>query len=192
MKHKLNIMNDGIIIEPLKGKPVLEMMRVIRDMLFGYRMKYWFSAGTTLGLVREEQGFINHDTDIDLEVLITDNEAHQILDLMISTGFKLVRRMDWNGKFMQLAFLEPKLKIIIDFYFYHIIEDDDDEYVYNYNEGGTLRILKSMISEFDAVRGFPCPKPVRDYLRFRYGKDWMIPRSGKTGWVDDAGEALLK
>jgi len=104
-------------------------------------------------------------------------------------GYKLIRRMDLKGKYMQTAFLNLDNKIIVDFYYYY---QEDDDVLVNHNDVGKLVLPLKFVTSFDSARGFKVPKPCEDYLVFRYGNGWRTPTNGKRGWSEDAGEALVR
>lgn len=176
--------NYNIVIEPLGDKDVFKAMDAGKDILESIGCTYWFSAGTCLGLVREDKGWIEHDTDIDVEVLVSNDEANNLKDLFIGEDYRLIREMSYQGRLMQLAFID-KENIIFDIYFYYDIEDD--EYV-NHNDMGILRFSKSFTIK--EIRGYNCPDPVEHYLELRYGLGWVKPNSSKSGWGNDAGVML--
>lgn len=104
MMSDLSIKNDGIVIEPLGDKNVFKAIRKGVSLLEDYDFVYWCSAGTVLGLVREDKGWIGHDTDIDVEVLVSCNEPSIIFEQFTREGYKLVREMRYDNEVMQLAF----------------------------------------------------------------------------------------
>ena len=179
----MKITNNGIIMQPLGDKDVFASMNRGAKLLND--VKYWFSAGTVLGLVREK-GWIKHDTDIDAEVAVeNEDDIQHIVYRFITNGYKLIRVMMHEDKPMQIAFLHDDM-IIFDIYFYYRAEDG----WYNYNEGGTLKMPNKFIDETEKVLGFTCPSPVEEYLEARYG-DWKTPRTEKQDWRIDAKKGGL-
>lgn len=175
-----------VAFEPLGNKPVLDVMSNTQQLLLKIRVPFWFSAGTTLGLVREKDKYIKHDTDIDLEALTQDAEA--IKQLMLSSGYDLRRTQMYEGRYMQQAYVYKD--IIVDFYFYEFNKEKTE--LVNYNENGILTIPSRMVDKLEVVHGFPCPSPVEEYLEFRYGENWKTPKKKKGSWANDAGKALRK
>lgn len=173
--------------EELRGKPVLEVMTEVQELMQSTTMNWWYSSGTALGLVREECGFILHDKDIDLEVQIKDeNEIENILLLFKRAGYNPVRRIQVNNKEAQLVLL-GRDNILIDFFFYYL-----EEGIYNnYSDMGVLSIPKSMIDNKGLHKGFVMPLPYDEYLTLRYG-DWRTPKEYKAPWEEDAGIALKR
>lgn len=178
--------------EELRGKKVLEECNEVQGIMESTELNWWFSAGTVLGFVREDCGYILHDKDIDLEVEIkTGKELESIKTLMTSKGYNVIRHMVVEDRDCQLAFLNPDNNIIIDFYFYK----KEGSYYVNYNDIGVLKIPAQYIRLKSKVKtkeySFLCPYPTSYYLTYRYG-DWQIPRQDKVSWANDAGEALTR
>ena len=186
----LRVRNNGIFLEPLMDKDVFSAMSRGVTILENLQCKYWCSAGTCLGLVREVKGWISHDTDIDVEVLVKGKEPFWITREFLNLGYKPIREIVYKGKVMQLAFMD-KDSIIFDIYFYYE-KSSDNEYFVNFNDMGKLLMPKRLVQETEVVKGYKCPKPVNEYLVLRFGEDWRIPKSSKSGWGSDAGELLKK
>lgn len=191
MSPKVDVVySTDFVYEELRGKNVMSEMVKIQNIMFSLGMNWWFSAGTVLGLVREPQGYILHDKDIDLEIQIRSGlEFTRLKFIMDLIGYKLIREVHVNNHLCQLAFISDE-DIIIDFYAYYLEEDYK-----NYNELGVLSIPKDMITnkslfQFKEFK-FVTPSPVEDYLKYRYG-DWKTPRHSKVSWGNDVGEALSK
>lgn len=180
--------------ETLEGKDVLGEMNKIQELMNKTGFKWWFSAGTVLGLVREERGYILHDTDIDFEVLIkTSKDAEAIDKMLMSNGYKVAIDNYLDKKPSQLAFFNPESNILLDIYFY--MDRGEKDFYVNYCELGMLRIPKKMVKNKELFKkgdySFMIPSPVTDYLTFRYGT-WMIPKTNKGSWVKDVGEAFKR
>jgi hypothetical protein len=135
--------------------------------------KWCFAFGTALGLYRE-RGFIPRDTDIDIMVLDGDSEN---LRKIFETEWELIRTVEVDGKFHQLAFQDNN-NFIIDLCFFY---SDGDDWV-SYCEGGYWRDSKDVIGDFLWVEtrfgSYPVPEKIEDYLVGRYG-DWQTPLYGQ-------------
>ena len=105
-----------IKFEPLKGKDwqtVLDSgIKVMEEMGF----KVQIGSGNLLGLVREKDGYIHHDTDLDLDVFIKPGEEEKTIKLVDEItkqlhlkGFKLAITNTYNdGKPMQMAYIHGR------------------------------------------------------------------------------------
>ena len=173
--------------EPLKGKPVFEEMDNTMKLIPSTIM-YWFSAGTALGLVREPEGYIEWDTDIDLEInIIKGDEPSIIKTIFEQKGYELVRTMKSEEGIIQYAFVSP-LHIIVDFYFYRKAGEE----LHCVCDHGTLVLPLKFVEELEYIFQYPVPKPVKDYLTFRSG-DWKTPVQKTNAWDEHATkEALLR
>lgn len=204
MDNKLAVRNyKGIKIEPLKGKDcgyTLDKGYTALNLFFKNIHKFWVSAGTTLGLIRDNN-FIPHDTDIDVEVFIQETPQftlEEIVDFFSNFGFKLVRTQFYGGLPMQIAFIDTKTDIIFDIYFYYegnmvdILDSDYD--IFNRDEHGILCMKKEFIKDmkkYEFIFGkLYMPTPVEDYLKYRYGKDWRTPKNKKDSWENDANNLI--
>jgi len=163
-------------IGPMNEKFVFPEMDAIQ-FLMPMDIHYWFSAGTTLGLVREPKGFIEWDTDIDIEIYVQNGkEPERIKNILEDKGYELFRIMKDDENIIQYAFISPS-GIIIDFYFYRKV----DEELLCVCEHGTLVMPLRYINKLELIRGYLVPSPVKDYLTFRYG-DWETPIKKDRSW----------
>jgi len=190
MRHK-TLIRENFPYEDLRGKDVLPFMSDLQDLLNSTNLNWWWSAGTVLGLVREKEGYILHDKDIDLEVEIkTGDEPQELIKLFNNEGYKTVLFNKTNNKNTQLVFLGLE-NMLIDIYFYYL----EDELFINENVIGKLTIPKEYVDKKDYFNSngieFLIPQPYEDYLVYRYG-DWKTPRGSKGIWYKDAGIALKK
>ena len=176
-------------MEALEGKDVFSIMNKTIPILEGMGINYWASAGTVLGLVREEKGYIDWDTDIDFETYATTIELNNLKALMVANGFELIRHMEEDGLYYQIAFIDKATNIIVDFYCYYKVSDTMLECK---TDVGTLQLPIHFINDKKLVKGYKCPSPVEDYLVYRYGSTWKTPIKKTTGWQDTAGEALRR
>jgi len=162
--------------EKLEGKDVIGEISKVQKLMESTNLKWWFSAGTVLGIIREERGYILHDKDIDLEVIEGEGVRESIIELMKTNSYRPIRFMEVGGKNCQLAFINDNNNIIIDYYLYTL---KGEEYI-NYNDVGILTIPKEMIDN-------------RDY-NDKKGREFMMPqpRNNKVSWIHDAGVAFKK
>jgi hypothetical protein len=153
----------------------------------------WLSAGTLLGLYRDGD-FIPYDTDIDIGYLgdwDDPPEAVDIAALLLENGFHHIRRMTYEDRVMQLAFV--KRLTIFDIYFFY--KNKEEGIAINYNDNGVMRKPLHLVDPCGKIvwRGtfYPSPAPVEEYLEYRY-KDWKTPTGEKRPWFEDAASGLLK
>ena len=189
MKKNITIKDIGNYrIEPLKGKDANATLIAGTKILDKSGMKWWLSAGTILGLYRDGD-FIPHDTDIDIGVEGDHyNNCEKINKLIVAfqeDGFRLIRTMLYDNYPMQLAFID-KRNIIFDLYFFYPVFSD----MINHNEGGIMmkpsRLFSSLGNMEFKENGYNCPNDIDEYLAFRYGEDWKVPKIKKGDWRKDA------
>jgi hypothetical protein len=150
------------------------------------------SAGTALGLYREGN-FIKHDTDFDIEIFdISKDDSFNLMIELRQKGLMLIRIIQSeDNNFYQQAYRLP-CGFIFDIYFYYL-DENTTKYI-NHNDLGILELPKHFVDnkEKDKKTGYYFPQPIEDYLVFRYGENWRVPKSHKMGWENDVGEALVR
>lgn len=175
-------------MEPLGGKESAHrILNLGVEVLTSLDLEYWLSAGTLLGIHRDQK-FIDHDTDIDVEILGPIN-GNILIDKMVESGFELIRSMTITDRPYQLAFIHPDGNIIFDVYFYYKVGNR----LINYNDQGTLWYPEDMLLDFQDVsfgnRTFRVPEPDW-YCEFRYGSSWKTPKTVKGSWQTDASNLI--
>ncbi len=141
----------------------------------------WIDGGTLLGLERDGQ-FIAHDTDVDIAVCLTMDQA---LALQLPSN-DIVRTIRWNHLPMQHAYLVNDT--IVDLYFYY--SDIEPDLLVNTNTEGLLRIPAHLVLPID--EGFrwnghsiPVPRMRHEYLAWSYGATWTTPAVSKSDWWEE-------
>ena len=107
------------ITEPLKGKDVFSSMSMTCDILDKLDVNWQLGSKTLLGFIREDQGFIDDHTSIDIDILDFTVSYDEIYQAFTSKGFLCCRRQYFKEKEMQIAFTHPDSKIIIDLCFFY-------------------------------------------------------------------------
>lgn len=144
----------------------LDNLILVKKILDENNVPFQLAYGTLLGAVREK-GFIDHDEDIDLNILEEDKQKFiDTLPLLMREGFK-VARYDRRGLMSIIRNGE-----YIDFYFFS-----------SYNE--ELRICSGMICPRIFLEqispmmfygsDYMAPTDFEGFLRFEYGNNWMTP-----------------
>jgi hypothetical protein len=162
----LTVNNNPFTIEPLNENAPA----ILKDSASKIPFPYWVSAGTALGLYRDND-FPHGDTDIDFAALgfpHCDEMLYEALE-----DYPLIRTIYDGDKPMQIAF--KKDGVIVDFYF-HWEEGDN---CYNESESGKQVMVKSMYESLEPRETqygtFSFLKDIEKYLETRYGADWKIP-----------------
>lgn len=155
------------------------------------KLKWWASAGTILGFVREPNQFIDHDTDIDIEILYEPGAEDILKKLFLELGYKIYRTMSMDNVQAQMCFISSDGGLI-DVYMYY----QDHGFSYNFNECGILIMPDKFINPTNTMTAFrntfSVPQDIENYLIFRFGANWRTPIKYEGGWGVNIGEALVK
>lgn len=155
-------------------------------------LEAFVSSGTLLGLFRDGD-FIPDDSDIDIDIITTTGEGialvEELTEAYKETDWKLVRTQTLEyGQHnipMQIAF-QTESGLIIDHYIFYtdVVVGQENEgkgLQCNINEHGIMQYPYFDITwQHNDKYGFmPCPHPMVDYFKVRYGDDWMTPQDNK-------------
>lgn len=143
-------------------------------------LNYRLADGTILGLYRQGD-FIIHDNDIDIDIL--DFENFDLLQArMKKIGMKLGRKVVYKKHVHQLAYYN-KDHVVFDMIFWY----SDKDQIINYSEEGYRRVQpKKYFLNLDIINykgeKYPTPSRIEEWLVFRYGEEWRIPKIYKDDW----------
>jgi hypothetical protein len=146
----------------------------------GEGYKYTLADGTLLGAFRN-QGFIPHDTDIDINI-IGELDCDPLKKKFADQGMKLGRIAWYKNKLQQMIFYDEN-NIIFDICIWRQKGDS----IYNYSEEPYER--KQPLEYYRETRRivlygrtYPAPAPLESWLVMRYGRDWKTPKKSKGDW----------
>lgn len=179
-------------IGPIAGKEAEKTMERGCEIMKKLDWYFWITSGNLLGIVRDGK-MIDHDTDIDVccRVDYFDDGIYdktvELIKEMTRCGIIPCMTQVYKNRPMQTAFVDSlNHDVIFDIYYYYTGFGD----LVNWNMEGTLRKPNKFVDELDSVefKGviYPTPKPVEEFLAWRYGEDWKTPRQKKDNWVEDA------
>lgn len=180
-------------IEPIENTNASYTMREGVRLLKFLRVKHWLSSGNLLGLYRDGT-LIPHDTDIDVNVMMTwdtdeaNRQSRRIIETFTKTGFQLIRSTIYRNHFMQTAFIHQETDVIFDiYYFYRGLKP---KIAFNVSAEGLIQKPLRYISKLDVLRfeneNYPIPNHIEEFLEWRFGADWKIPKKKKVAWQDEA------
>jgi len=172
-----------------KNKPVkknidtdlaLENLLLAKNILNEKKMDFWLTDGTLLGFYRDN-GFIEHDEDIDLGCLIEDLNETVLFDFL-DNGFKLDSIYGNRNIGLEFSFKRKEMKLDI-FFFYK--ED------HKFWHGAWVRkkingvkkdnLIKYSYDPFKLIEiefyghKFNAPDNIEKYIETKYGKNWKEP-----------------
>ena len=145
------------------------------------------SDGSLLGILRDGK-LIEHDNDIDFDLVWSKRSEKIIKKLSQDKNWKLIRKVTYKGRIQQLSYYDD-LEIIYDFIFWSL----DERFAINFSEPHCYRIMKE---EFltklvkENIEGFDylVPQAKLEWLNYRYGKNWKFPENSKKDWKIDCGD----
>jgi len=179
IEHSLTILSAF----PQISSKQVRFARTLIDMdeiLTSNKQKYFLACGTVLGVVREN-GFIEHDEDIDLGIFST--EYNPEIEKAISSKFKLKSRYGKIDSGYELSFVHRLTGVSIDIFLYY--QDGDSFWCPSFNNicNKAKNKMCRWKYSFDSVkpvdflrRKFLIPNPVERYLSEAYGQDWRTPK----------------
>ena len=181
-KKDLQITNlpwSSKLIKDLELKTIYDVLDEAIEILNGEYFNPWLSAGTVLGLYRDD-ALIPHDTDIDLATLCFKGYDYpQLIKAFKAEGFSLQRKVTHEGEIMQLAFVKDF--VLIDIYFYY---SWSEKRFINCTDSGMLYLPKRFFDGETKFGDYRVPAPVDEYLLYAYGENWRIPETEKGDWVE--------
>ncbi len=180
--------NNGV----LSGEAAKDLTRCC-IMVESLQLNYRLADGTILGIYRDGR-LIPHDNDIDIDVLVLENlDAGKIHAVFVSNGFRLGRKVYYQGKIQQLAYYNKFTYDIFDMIFWY----PDGDRVVNYSERNfertqDMKYFNSSSQIQFQGRRYPAPAPLEEWLEMRYGKDWKIPKTFKSDWKEECFDMQKK
>ncbi|MAH48759.1 hypothetical protein CMI37_23230 [Candidatus Pacearchaeota archaeon] len=200
-EHLTTTTYPGLVIEPMLGKDWQPVLNLALKILGESGFEYQLGSGTLLGMVREKDGFIHHDTDLDIDIIERGEDNYisslserleTVVASFLDKGFKLVRTQFYIGLPMQVAFIYKENNLIVDLCFFY--KKWGSDYCNIHEHGVYLRpdysVDEVVLFEFNKGE-YKIPKEYDTYLKGRYGADWKTPKKQKKSGEYDAGEYLI-
>ncbi|MDP6578703.1 MAG: LicD family protein [Candidatus Marinimicrobia bacterium] len=177
-------------LEGENAESALQLLETVTEIFEQCSIKYCLTAGTLLGIVREER-LLPWDTDLDLRIFRPDVKKlpRAMWRIRFAGYLARIRRQEFIDpplkkgekrivKIFQKAGFLKKGKVTMDCF---IATRQDNDYVWSCG-GPKLYTKKSVPAHFyDETKvitfrnkDYTVPKDVEDYLTFRYG-DWRTP-----------------
>jgi len=119
-------------------------------------LRHYVIAGALLGWYRDNQ-YIPWDNDLDIGVYYEPGKYEDFLVRLITMGFLTDIGDEWEGKHLwrygmlaDMVFLEPT--------------------------SGGAKFYEHPTTLYHAKYLYPVPSPTEDYLEWKYGPDWRVPK----------------
>jgi hypothetical protein len=161
------------------------MLREFKQVMDGLGVVFFLRQGTCLGAVRDK-AFIPWDDDLDLGSVLglhglTEKSVGPVAAAFRERGYFV--KEEQNAHYMSLAMIKSSIRT--DWTACRIIDDS----IYQFPGVRTPVKLFAQLREIDFIgEKFMVPEPPEDYLRFKYGEDWMTPK--ETGYEKDVMEMI--
>ena len=177
------------VLQPISGATAERMLREAKHIMDELGVAFFLRQGTCLGAIRDS-GFIPWDDDLDLGSVIgfhglteksVDLVVERVADAFRDNGY--FAKVERNAQYTTVAMMKSSTRM--DWVCYRIIGDSIFQY-----PGVRIPVrLFSEPKEIDFIgERFLVPNPPEEYLRFKYGEDWMTPK--KTGYEKDIMEII--
>jgi len=172
-----------------------ENLELAINILNRHKCKWWITAGTCLGAIRENN-FIAGDPDIDIGL---DGRHTSLWKAFIKefqeAGFSLYKEWEHKGRKTELSFKRKNIKLDLFFFFHkgksywHGVFGPDDKGRWGKNMIFFPNVFSaSLFSNLREIffRGKRCfvPYPTEQYLMERYGEGWRKPDKDYKYWKD--------
>lgn len=170
-------LNDLIPAGAAAAERILKEAKRILDRL---GVVFFLRQGTCLGAIRDH-GFIPWDDDLDLGSVIglhgfTEKSVDRAVAVFRENGFFV--RVEHQDQWIYASMIKSAVRT--DWMCYRIIDDS----IFHYPGIRVPVRLFTNLKEIDFVGEKLCvPNPPEEYLRLKYGEEWMIPK--KTGFEKD-------
>ena len=156
------------------------LVREAKQIMDQLGVVFFLRQGTCLGAIRDK-GFIPWDDDVDLGSIVG---LHGVTEKTIDTVASAFRdngyfaKIEHNEHYINVAMMKSSTRI--DWASYRIIDDS----IVHYPGVQIPAKLFTRLKEIDFVGAkYLDPNPPEEYLRFKYGTEWMTPK--KVGFEED-------
>ncbi|MCH7744523.1 MAG: LicD family protein [Chloroflexi bacterium] len=164
-----------------------EMLKEAKEIVEQLGVSFFLRQGTCLGAVRD-QAFIPWDDDLDLGCVIglngfTEDLIEPILDAFRDHGYFV--SVESNDRWVAAGMMKSSLRV--DLTFFRIIDDSIFHFPLIWIPARLFTNLKEI--EFMG-ENYLVPNPPEEYLRTKYGPDWITPKN--AGYAKDVLEQVAK
>ncbi len=173
------------VLQPLDVATAERMLREFKQIMDRLGVVFFLRQGTCLGAVRDK-AFIPWDDDLDLGSVLglhglTEKSIDPVAAAFRDNGYFV--KVERNAHYVGLAMVKSSMRT--DWIACRVIDDS----IYQFPGGRTPVRLFAQLREIDFIgQKFLVPNPPEEYLRCKYGEDWMTRK--KTGYEKDVMEMV--
>ena len=159
--------------EPMDPSAAAERLRDVKRILDQHSAVFFLLSGTCLGAIREQR-FIPWDDEMDVGSVIglhglTEETIERVIAAFTNSGY--YAHIDRTSRHVGVSVVKSSIRA--DWTCYRIIGDS----VYQYPGVKTPVSLFTQLKEIDFIgERFLVPSPPEEYLRIKYGPDWITPK----------------
>ena len=177
------------VLQPMDPATAETMLKEAKGIMDQLGVVFFLRQGTLLGAIRDN-GFIPWDDDLDLGSVVglhglTGKSVDQVVN-RVAIAFRdhgYFAKVESNDQYISVAMMKSSTRM--DWLCHRIIDDS----IYQYPGVRFPVRLFAELEEIDFIgEKFLAPSPPEEYLRFKYGDDWMTPK--KTAYEKDVVQLI--
>lgn len=179
VRRVLSRLARDLFFRSMNNEAAYDILRRTAEVLHAQGAQWWLTDGTLLGFVRDD-GFLGHDTDVDLGIMISDYSP-DLEAALERAGLQIYDRYGTPDNGLQITVRSRWLYLpgtSLDLFFFYDDETSDTRWHAAYFRGTQFRYR---YPRFDlgtlTHRGetYAIPSPPEDFLVAKYGEGWRTP-----------------